>query len=368
MTIASRFHRWFLPGLAFKGFVIGGGYATGRELAEYFLPSGPQGGLLGLTLAMLAWSAICALTFVFAQSTRSHDYRAFFSQLVGRGWVVFEVAYFVFMVLVLAVFGAAAGEVVASMTGAPPIVGTLALMLAIGVVVAFGNKSVERLFGWASLFLYAVYFLFVVFAFSAFGDRIALTLSTPQPTTGWVQGGLTYACYNVVGAVAILPMLRHFSDRRDAAIAGVLAGPLAILPAIAFFACMVAWHPQIASAALPSDFMLDRMGHPVFQLFFQAMIFSALLESGVGAVHAINERVAAAWRERRAAELPKRARLGIAAVLLVGSIFIAERFGLVALIANGYRALAWLFLVVYILPLLSMGVWRLWLARRLAVA
>ena len=45
--------------------------------------------------------------------------------------------------------------------------------------------------------------------------------------------------------------------------------------------------------------------------------------------------------------------------LLVGSIFIADRFGLVTLIASGYRALAYLFLAVYVLPVLTIGVWRL---------
>ena len=33
----SRFKRWLLPGLGVKAVVIGGGYATGRELAEFFL-------------------------------------------------------------------------------------------------------------------------------------------------------------------------------------------------------------------------------------------------------------------------------------------------------------------------------------------
>ena len=42
---SSWFQRYLLPGLAFKAVVIGGGYATGRELAEFFLPSGPRGGL-----------------------------------------------------------------------------------------------------------------------------------------------------------------------------------------------------------------------------------------------------------------------------------------------------------------------------------
>src|SRR5690606_21517857 len=130
-------------------------------------------------------------------------------------------------------------------------------------------------------FLYAMYVLFVAFAFTTFGDRILQGLSMPQSAGGWVQGGLTYACYNIVGAVAILPMLRHFTRRRDAVAAGLLAGPLAILPAIAFFACMLAWMPQIAGEALPSDYLLRRMQQPLLHIGFQAMIFLALLESGV---------------------------------------------------------------------------------------
>lgn len=357
------FQRFLLPGLAFKGFVIGGGYATGRELAEFFLPAGAQGGLLGLGLAMVVWSVVCTLTFLLAHATASRDYRAFFVVLLGRGAVLFELAYVALMVLILAVFGAAAGAVVAAMTGLPALVGTLALMVAIATVVAFGNRSVERLFGWASLLLYAVYFLFIVFALQAFGDRVVDAIATPQPRAGWVQGGLAYACYNVVGAVVILPVLRHFLHRRDAVVAGLLAGPLAILPAIVFFACMLAWMPQIASQPLPADYMLQQMQRPLFHVAFQAMIFAALLESGVGAVHAVNERVATAWRAKRGVAMGGSMRLGIAAALLVGSIFIAERFGLVSLIAHGYRALAWLILFVYVLPLLTVGAWRLWQGR-----
>lgn len=356
----TRFQRFLLPGLAFKAVVIGGGYATGRELAEFFLPSGPQGGLMGMVLAMLIWSLVCAMTFVFAHATRAYDYRSFFHHLLGPFWGVFELAYVLFMVLILAVFGAAAGSIVAAATGWPELVGTLLLIACIGAFTAFGNQSVERLFKWASFLLYGVYVVFFVLVMASFGGGIAAGFSQPAPTDGWVLGGLTYAGYNIVGAVVILPVARHFLGSRDAVVAGVIAGPLTMLPALLFFVCMVAWYPQIGSQTLPSDFILQQLNLPVFHLLFQLMIFSALLESGVGAVHAINERLSVVWQARRAQSLPVSLRLAVAAVLLVGSIFIAERFGLVALIANGYRALAWLFLGVYVLPLLTYGAWRLW--------
>src|SRR5262245_53860172 len=107
----SWFQRFLLPGFAFKAVVIGGGYATGRELAEFFLPGGPLGGVLGIVLAMIAWSAVCALTFAFAHATQSYDYRTFFRNLLGPFWILFEIAYLLFIVLILAVFGAAAGAI-----------------------------------------------------------------------------------------------------------------------------------------------------------------------------------------------------------------------------------------------------------------
>jgi uncharacterized membrane protein YkvI len=361
--MSSRFQRFLLPGFAFKAVVIGGGYATGRELAEFFLPSGPWGGIAAMLLAMVIWSVVCVATFLFARWSGARDYLTFIRALLGPGWIAFEAAYLLFVVLILAVFGAAAGAIAAATLGVPHIFGTLALMALIALFAAFGNLSVERLFKYVSFLLYGVYVLFVLLSLSRFGARIAAGFQASVPMHGWVAGGVTYASYNIIGAVVILPVLRHLTSNRDAVVAGLIAGPLAMLPALLFFTCMIAFYPQIANETLPSDFLLQRLGLPAFHLLFQLMIFAALLESGTGAVHAINERISAAWRVRRAAALPRSVRLAVTLGLLIVCMLIADRFGLVALIARGYRLLAYVFLAVYVLPLLTLGSVRMWRAR-----
>jgi uncharacterized membrane protein YkvI len=357
--MSSRFQRFVLPGLAFKAVVIGGGYATGRELAEFFLPSGPWGGIAAMALAMVIWSAICVAAFLFSRASGALDYRTFVRALLGPGWIAFEVAYVLFVVLVLAVFGAAAGAIGAATLGAPTIVGTLALMTAIALVTAYGNASVERLFTYVSFLLYGVYVLFVVFSLTHFGARIIAGFGRPAALQGWVMGGVQYASYNVIGAVVILPVLRHLASNRDAVIAGVVAGPLAMLPALMFFSCMMAYYPEIAGATLPSDYLLQRLDLPVFRYFFQLMIFAALMESGTGFVHAINERIGQAWRYRRNTELGRAPRLAIALATLIFCMLLAERFGLVTLIARGYRLSAYVVLLVFVLPLFTIGIYRL---------
>lgn len=355
----TRFQRFLLPGFAFKAVVIGGGYATGRELAEFFLPGGPMGGVLAILLAMVAWSVVCAVTFAFAYATRSFDYRTFFRNLLGPFWIAFEAAYLLFIVLILAVFGAAAGAIGAALFGLPDFVGALALVMVIAAFTAYGNAAVERLFKWVTIFLYAVYAIFAVLALSKFGHQAMANLSAMPPQPNWPLNGLTYAGYNVVGAVIILPVVRHFTSSKDAVVAGLLSGPLAIWPAFVFFLCMIAFYPQIGNETLPSDFLLRRLDLPAFHIIFQLMIFSALVESGAGGVNAFNERIAGAYQARRGKELSHRARLGIAAVLLVGSVFLAERIGLIDLIAQGYRALALAVIVIFVLPLLTLGVWKM---------
>ena len=356
---STWFQRFLLPGFAFKAVVIGGGYATGRELAEYFLPSGPWGGLAAILLSTILFSFVCALTFLFARAVGALDYRTFFKELLGPAWFVFEAAYILFIILILAVYGAAAGSIGGAVFGVAEVWGTVALAGAIIAIVTFGNASVERMFVYVSYLLYAVYLVFIVLAFTKFGGRIADGFAQGGSAAGWLAGGTVYAGYNLIGAVVILPVVRHLTSNRDAVIAGAIAGPLAMIPAALFFTAMIAFYPAIAGETLPSDFLLQQMQLPLFHLLFQLMIFSALLESGASSVHAINERISQALLVRRGKTLSNRARLVIALALLVGCMFVAQRFGLVALIANGYRALGYILIAVYVLPLMTIGIWRL---------
>src|SRR5690242_21864747 len=109
-STTNWFQRLLLPGFAFKAVVIGGGYATGRELAEFFLPSGPWGGLASMLLATVIWSAVTVLTFLFARAVGALEYRAFFQHLLGPFAIIFELAYVANLVLVLEIGRASCRE------------------------------------------------------------------------------------------------------------------------------------------------------------------------------------------------------------------------------------------------------------------
>jgi uncharacterized membrane protein YkvI len=366
----SFVERMILPGLAFKASVIGGGYATGRELATFFLPSGAVCGLYAMALATAIWSVVCALTFVFAFQTQSLDYRTFFRVLLGRFWVVFEIAFLVAIVVILAVFAAAAGEIGRALLGMPEFAGALGLALAIATVAARGNDMVEGLFKYVSIILYGTYALFFVFALWMFGNRIGLTLATGSSSDSWIVGGITYASYNIIGAIVILPATRHMRSRRDAIVAGLLCGPFAMLPAALFFLAMIAFSSELLTHPLPSDFLLRELGLPWFRILFQFMILAAMLESGVSGVHAINERVSHMITGRKAGSvgLTPWGRLILTSAILLFAILVANRIGLVALVADGYRWLAYIFLLVYVVPLLTFGSWRMWRTRHLPLS
>ena len=230
------------------------------------------------------------------------------------------------------------------------------LIILIALIATYGNLAVERLFKYASIFLYATYLVFVMLVLAKFGARIGPAFAATTPAGGWFAGGVTYAGYNIFGAVVILATVRHLTSPRDAVIAGLWSGPLAMIPAMIFFLCMTAFLPDIQNETLPSDYILGRIGIPAFRWIFQMMIFVALLESGTGGVHAINERIAHAFGE---GTLGRRARLAITGLVLGGSVFVAARFGLVALIASAYRWIAYTILLVYVFPLVTIGAWRL---------
>ena len=213
------FRRYLLPGFVFESAVIAGGYATGRELVEFFLPAGPWGGVLGMLVSMLVWSAVLMISFELARLGRAYDYRTFFKLLLGRGWFLFEIAYFLLVVLIMAVMGAAAGEITNDLFGLPRLVGSLSMIVATGIVLFYSSATIEKFLSLSVGYLYLVYVVFVIWSFVAFGDRIEANFAAVSVGEGWFKAGVTYAGYNVATIPAVLFCIRHLTRRREALIA-----------------------------------------------------------------------------------------------------------------------------------------------------
>ncbi|MCG8401707.1 MAG: hypothetical protein MJA84_08930 [Firmicutes bacterium] len=353
---STTFQRIWLPGFLFQSVIIGGGYATGRELVEFFLTAGPLGGLLGMLVATIGFSAIAALSFEFARITESDNYRHFFKQLLGRYWFLFELAYFCLGLLVLAVIGAAAGELVKRHMGIHNTLGTLTLMLLVGILVFRGTLLIEKVLAGWSFLLYATYAIFVIIYLWHYGAD--LTHNLYQGTIGddWLMSSIKYVGYSAAVIPVILFCVKHMHCRRDALTAGLLAGPIAMFPALLFFLAMVATYPALLGAPVPADFMIQRLDFPWLNIIFYVVVFGTFVETCTAFVHAVNERIYEVYREKNRT-MPLWLRPVVAGVALFIAVFLASGIGLIDLIAQGYGSLTWLFILVFIAPLFTLGLW-----------
>ena len=350
----NTLRRYLLPGFVFQSVVIAGGYGTGRELAEFFLSRGPLGGLLAMALATAVWSAVCIVSYEFARVFRAYEYRSFFQKLLGPGWVAFEVLYVALMMIVLAVIAAAAGAITEEAFGLPYLSGVVGILALVGFLVFGGNRVIERAFaGWSGV-LYVVYLVFFVMCVRSFGPAIQESLSGGGIEGSWILGGLQYAGYNLGVLPAVLITIRHHRNRRDTFIAGLLTGPIAMIPALLFFCAIAGEYPGILTASVPVNHMLELLGSRTFQIVFQVMLFGTLVETGAGLIHAVNERIARTFAERDR-ELPAGTRVA-AALGLLGLGAVIAQFGLTDLIARGYGMITYGYLAVFVLPVLTWGI------------
>ena len=358
----SILKRYLLPGLVFQSLVIAGGYGTGRELVEFFLSYGPIGGLLSMLLvSTVIWSLVCAVSFELARSWNAYDYRRFCRELLGKFWGLYEVLYLGMMLLVLAVIGATAGSILRETFQLPYWGGVVGMMAGVGFLVFKGSSTIESFFSFWSLVLYATYATFFLWCLIQFGSDIVTAFSSSELQPGWYQGGIEYAAYNIGIVPSVLFAVRHIERRSEALVAGMLAGPIGMIPGLMFYVAAVGQYPAILPETVPVDYLLGLLGSRIFQLIFQIVLLGTLIESGTGLIHAFNERINGRLRESCAA-MPAGFRPAIAVVLLVSAACLA-RFGLIDLIAKGYGTITWGFWLVFVIPVLTVGTWRMMRAK-----
>jgi uncharacterized membrane protein YkvI len=102
---------------------------------------------------------------------------------------------------------------------------------------------------------------------------------------------------------------------------------------------------------------MQELGLSFLVLAYSLMLFGTFIETGAGLLQGINERVDVFLQEAGRKALPRLGHAGIAVVAVVVSALLSLA-GITTLIAKGYGTMAWAFFAVYIIPLVTLGAYR----------
>jgi uncharacterized membrane protein YkvI len=358
----SRFFRiYIVPGAVIQSVMVGGGYGTGREIVEYFTSYGAMGGCLGIGVAFIVLAAVIATTFETARVFQAFDYRHFFKGLLGPGWIVYEVLIILLFLLILAVLASASGNILQDNFGISYSAGLLILLLVVGVLTFFGRSLITTALTFWSFFLYAVIIAFLVLVFSSQRFSFGGVFDTADVIGGWWRSGLQYAAYNLAALPLLLYVARDFQTRRQAISSGTVAGVIALAPALMFQLAFIAARPEILDEAIPVYWMIDQLHQTSFLVVYSVMLFGTFIETGAGILQGINERIDGYLSETRGSNMrpSTRALIAVFAILVSAALSL---IGITDLIGKGYGTMAWGFLLVYVLPLMTLGIYRLYSA------
>ena len=354
-----RFLRVFIvPGAVFQSVLIAGGYGTGREIVQFYTQFGGLGGLMAIGVSTVCFAIVVSMTFEIARRYGVYNYRDFFRLLLGRAAFLFEFIYVTGLLLILAVIGSASGNIVEDRLGVPRIVGMVIVLLAVTLINFYGRNLITRLLTLWSVFLYAVLIAYVGSVITSEGTIISQVLAAGDAEPGWLVSGFQFMLYNVAITPIILYAARDIETSREAVGAGMLAAVIGMVPALLFHITFLARYPAVVEQELPAYWIISDVGFVYLMPVYIVMLFGTFIETGAGFIQGLIERLDAWSIRARGRPLERLTHGAIAGACLIVSLSLAT-LGIIRLIAQGYGSMAWVVLAIYVVPLLTVGSYRI---------
>lgn len=352
-----------LPAAIFQIVLVGPGFSTGREVVEFAGRFGADG-VWSVGVIAIGFAILCTLAFEVARIVRAFNYREYIRHLIGPAWPAFDALWIVFTLLITGLVTSAIGTVLADTFGIPPLVGTVGVLLVVAGILLAGRSTIEGFDLVGSILFTVGICCFSIVVLGQRWDEVGRVLgggaggpSGGSDVGGAVWAGVLYVAYNIPTMVPVLFCLDRQRHRSEVVASGLLASVLVTVPFALTFLALLGFSAQgIADAPIPWLVMFEAVGGQVLTVFFAIVLTYAVIDTTTSMVHAFLDRIDDALEEAGRPHLTARPRTLVVLGMLVAAFGLSQ-LGVIALVAQGYTLLAYGFLLVFVLPLVTRGLY-----------
>lgn len=317
---------------------------------------------------MIGFAILAVLTFEVARVYKTYDYKSMIKVLIGPLWPLFDVVYILCMILVISIMASASDSIVEQTTGLNYWAGVVLLVAITGGLIFFGDSIIERFETWGTVVLYVGYIVFSGMVIMNGYKNIGQVLTTGDMSYTGETGilpilwtGVIYVAYNLVVYPPSMFSLKRQKTRKECVVSGLIAGLLMTIPWFLTYFAMMSFYPdaEVLGAEIPWLIMIGKVGAPgFFSIIFGVVMGWTLIETSTGVIHALLGRVNVELAECGKKEMNRKYQ-AIVTVLILVAACVMSKFGIIALIEKGYTALSYGFMLLYMLPIITVGVYKI---------
>jgi len=281
-------------GSAFIGIIVGAGFASGKEVLQYFTSFG----LLGIIGAIISTALFAYLGMVLTRlgsRMRTTSHKEVVYKISGRylGIIVdYIIIFTLFGVGVVMIAGAGAN--LNQQFGLPPFFGSLLVVVLVMLTVMLNVDKVVGVIGSITPFLILAVILVSIYCLTtmdtsfALLDPIAQGVKTTLPN--WFISSINYVSFNIaVGASMTLVMGGTEKDEKIAAWGGLVGGLglgiLILLSHLAIFAKI----ETVGNAELPMLAIINDVS-PILGIFMAFVLYGMIFNTAVGMFYSFGAR------------------------------------------------------------------------------
>ncbi|NGQ96386.1 GerAB/ArcD/ProY family transporter [Brevibacillus sp. SYP-B805] len=275
------------------GTVVGAGFASGREILEFFVQYGMQGfiGIL-LATALFVWAGVRVM--LIAHRIQAESYQDISVYLFGRTiGSLFNLILLTVLLGTTSVMLAATGALFAESFHLPAQLGIWLSMVCIFWVSQKGLRGIHSV---NSLFVPTLFgFTCLVFLHAQPWLAEGSSLVEAAKPWAWISSPLYYVALNVTLAQAVLvPIGKESQTEKPLIVGGILGGVGIGFLLLLAYASMIVHLPDIHRAQMPMIALLAGLGKgitTVFAVLVFAEVFSTLVANVFGLVQQVRQLV-----------------------------------------------------------------------------
>ncbi len=321
----------------FIGLVIGAGFASGKEIFEYFsIPSTTD--CTGIVIATISFAAICYIIMQLAQKHQCSDFDSLLRILSGRLSPIVRFFMLTYMFCGFFIMLSACGVLARETFGLSPQSGIWLLALVCFCVFAFDIKGLVAI----NTILVPLMVAGIVFiCFASLFQPVPVFSSFNTIKTNPLISSLCYVSYNTITAGAVLVPLSMTANKKQLIGASAISGCILGLLIFVIWLTMNTFFESLISADMPLLTLSTGRG-TITTYIYTAVLFMALCTTAVSQGFGILSKF----------NFTKSSHRVFAAAILCMLAIPFAGFGFSALVSNlysafGYAGLLWTGVIIW---------------------